>query len=970
VNATTSCPSCSAKNVAGARFCSRCGTRLAERCTSCGGELQEGAWFCPSCGTPLAPELAPEERKIVTVLFADIVGSTSLAEHLDNEHLREVLDAYHRAMREEVEAAGGTVDKFIGDAVMAVFGLPAAHEDDPERALHAALRMRSRLEQLNHELSRVYDLTLQTRVGINTGEVSAISSPSARERILGDIVNVAARLEQTAEPNQVLLGERTARSAPHFRFRELDPIALKGKEKRISAFELISEERKAARKPHVLRTPLIGRDRELSVLTRLQTQTSQEAKPHLVTIYGEPGVGKSRLIAEFVGALNRPGSTHLLRGRCPPYGDGLTYWPLAEILKHHATVLENDAPEVVLDKVRRAGQTLFGEQTTHDPRRTVAALAYTVGVEDPDVPLRGLDPRSMMVEIHEAWRLFFSAFARAGPTTVVIEDLHWADPALLDLIEELVDRTSGALLFACTARPELATRRAGWGDGRVNFSSIPLEPLPPKAADRLVGSILAKEKLPSRLVDRILERGGGNPFFIEEIILKLMDEGMLVRVDGRWEPMPGADEVEIPDTVQAVISSRIDLLSAAEKQVVQYASVIGQVFWTGPLCRLLGSSQEETDELLLRAQDRQLVLGRAESSMLGDREYSFKHVLTRDVAYERLLRRERARAHATVAGWIEETAGGRKREFLELLAHHYERGYRYVEDHPRDDRPASERLRSKALEYALLASDDARGKLVLGKAGQFAEQALSLAAKPAEQARAHQMLGEKFFTEYQGDRAWAELRLAADAALETQPIDRELIAALSARAAEIPTRFVGIMHSPPSVDEFETYFDRGMRHIPEGNSEERSRLLIARAFLFSYQGSKEELQEAERVAREAAWIASELDRPELEAAALDALISCAMDAGGFYGKAVPITRRRLELVDRVQDVDEIGDIYAMAAWTQFNIGHYGEARRLAEQGIERSRHERPASYLHCLATAALAYCRLGEWERFLQASLG
>src|SRR5438105_1687350 len=333
------CASCGAESPADARFCASCGAPFASSCPSCGTELPPAARFCPSCGATIeAGPVAGEERKLVTVLFADVTGSTALGERLDPEHLREVMSSFFEAMREEIEAEGGTVEKFIGDAVMAAFGVPTAHEDDPARALRAALRMQGRLAGLNERLAQTHDLTLEARIGINTGEVVAATAPKPGESMVsGDAVNVAARLEQAARPGQILAGERTARAVRGFGLRTIETPALKGKTKTVRAFEVLGETVAPERGIPGVQAPMVGRDQELTLLRTLFERARDEATPHLVTIYGDAGVGKSRLTAEFQRwAEGREVVPLILRGRCLPYGDGATYWPLAEILKGHA----------------------------------------------------------------------------------------------------------------------------------------------------------------------------------------------------------------------------------------------------------------------------------------------------------------------------------------------------------------------------------------------------------------------------------------------------------------------------------------------------------------------------------------------------------------------------------------------------------------------------------------------------------
>jgi class 3 adenylate cyclase/tetratricopeptide (TPR) repeat protein len=960
-------------------------------CGRCGADLPSDARFCPSCGLELAPARAGEERKLVTVLFADVTGSTELGERLDAERLREVMDAFFAAMREEIEAEGGTVEKFIGDAVMAAFGVPAAHEDDPARAIRAARRMGRRLGRLNQELSSSHGVELSMRIGVNTGEVLAVTAPKAGEAMVtGDAVNAAARLEQAAEPSQVLVGERTARAARGVRFREHGPLELKGKSEPIPAFLLVEEEEEEAAPAEPergipgIRAPLVGRDAELDLLSSLYDRVASEGTPHLVTVSGDPGVGKSRLTTEFLGRVegNSPAPT-VVRGRCLPYGESVTYWPLAEILKGMAGVLDTDPPDLVLEKIQKVGRDLITSDLAPDPERAIAALGYTVGVTVPGISFREMSPRQVRLETHGAWRSFFSALARRGPVVVVVEDIHWADPALLDLLEETADRVEGPVLFVCPARPELMDRRPEWGGGKRNYSSIFLDPLTAEDSERLVGLLLAVEDLPASLRRRILERAEGNPFFLEEIIRQLIDAGGIVREGDRWRARPGVEDVAIPDTIQGVLAARIDLLVPEEKRALQAAAVVGRVFWTGAVGVVVDGQgpPDAVDDLLERVERRELVLSRLSSSMSGQREYIFKHVLTRDVTYESLPRRDRAEAHARVARWIEDTVGERRMEYVELLAHHFVEAHRGAAEGPRivtSRRGAGEGsaavvdvvedLRSKAFEYLLLAAEDARRKLVLAKAKRLAEEALRLATSPVERTRTFESLGEAYITNYQGDLAWRNFTAAIDVRLKELPEDREAIARLCARAAEVPTRWPGSMTDVPSEEEVTRYLDAGFAHAAKGDDPTMVRLLTDRAFWpFAFQRdrplSDEEMREAVEAGERAEQMARRLNRIDLASAALDALGGVYF-ARGMAGEPVELARRRLELVPKLEDPWELGDIHAMVGWTHFHVGLYREALRYADEGVQKTPPDAPGLILHCVAWRALARLRLGDWDGF------
>jgi class 3 adenylate cyclase/tetratricopeptide (TPR) repeat protein len=969
------CPSCGSDNVADARFCARCGASLGEACPRCGADLPPDARFCPSCGQEIAPAAGGEERKLVTILFADVSGSTELGERLDAERLREVMDSFFASMREEIEAEGGTVEKFIGDAVMAAFGVPAAHEDDPARALRAAIRMGQRLSSLNADLVRTHGVRLAMRTGVNTGEVLAVTSPRPGEAMVtGDAVNVAARLEQAAEPSQVVVGERTARAARGFRFADGGTIELKGKADPVRAYHLVEET--AEERPRGipgLRAPMVGRKSELDLLSSLFDRVRNEHRPHLVTIYGDPGVGKSRLTAEFLSQMEVGGlGGMVVRGRCLPYGEGVTYWPLGEILKGLAGALDTDPPDVTQERIVKVGRDLLTPQMAPDPDRAAAALAYTVGVTIPGYSFSELAPRQVRLEIHGAWRSFFSALAAEAPLVVVVEDIHWADPALLDLLEDVTERVEGPVLFLCPSRPELTDRRPDWGGGRRNYSGLFLDPLTAEDSELLVSLLLAVEDLPGDLRRRILEHAEGNPFFLEEIIRQLIDAGGIVRDRDRWLATSDVLQVAIPDTIQGVLAARIDLLAPEEKRALQAAAVVGRVFWTGAVGAVVDGQgpADGLDDLLERVERRELVLSRLSSSMAGQREYIFKHVLTRDVAYEGLPRRDRADAHERVARWLEAAVGDRRMEFVELLAHHFGEAHRGAAEDVRTGKAEAdlEALRSKAFEYLLLASQDARRRQVLRKSQRLGEQALRVATEPMERARAYEALGLAYVNDYQGDLAWRNFTAAIDVRAASLSDDGEAIARLCAGAVEVPTRWPGSMTDVPSEAEVTRYLELGTRNVGTEDSPTLVRLLTNRAFWpFAFERDRpltdDEFDDAVQAGERAAAMALRLNRPALASAALDGVGGAYM-ARGLEGKSLDIANQRLELLPSLEDPWELGDTHAMSAWTRFHVGLYREAFELADEGVSKTPLDAPGMVLHCLAWRALARCRLGDWEGF------
>jgi class 3 adenylate cyclase/tetratricopeptide (TPR) repeat protein len=964
------CPSCQATNEDGARFCASCGASLALACSSCGAALPDEARFCPSCGAPVAPVddgQRTQERRIVTLLFADLSGSTALGERLDPERLRQVLDRYFAAMRVEIEAEGGTVEKFIGDAVVAGFGTPVAHEDDAARALRAALRMQSRLPSLNEELEAAFGVTLEVRIGVNTGEVLATVDPEPGEPMFtGDAVNTAARFEQHAEPGQVLASERTVRAARGFVVTDAGAIEMKGKAAPVQTYVVLREdEAAAARGVPGLSAPMVGREAELALLDSTLARSAIERRPHLVTIYGDPGVGKSRLVQEFLSAAEADDRRTIVRGRCLPYGDGVTYWPLAEILKGVAGVKDSDPPGAALERVQAAGAGLLGD----DPAaaRATAALAFTMGLDDPAQRFDELDPKQVREEIGAAWRGFFAALAREAPVLALVEDIHWADPALLDLLEQFAEWVDAPVLFLCPARPELLASRPTWGGGKRNYSAIALDPLTADESEDLIRALLDIDDLPSDVHRRILEQAGGNPFFLEEIVRRLVDGGHVVQDGDRWRATGDIETVEIPDTVQAVLAARIDLLEPASRSALQAAAVVGRIFWPGAVGRLVSGNDAGLDEALVPLLARDLVRRRPTSVLAGETEFSFKHVLTRDVAYETLPRTERATAHAAVAAWLEDTVGERRGEFVELLAHHTVQAYRTGRETAVTtvDLPT---LREQAFDLSLQAARAARTRNALYRVERFAHQALDLADGPAERSLAAESLAIGYFDAYRGTDAWDAFLVAIDEALAVPKPDGRRIAELCGRAAAVATRWQGSMRGGATDAEVTRVVSIGMAHLPAGDSRERVELLAIRSswpFAFpSIETDDDRVLAYEADGLEAAETALRLGLPDLASAALDAAAGPAM-ALGDYARTLDIERRRIELLDRLRDPLEIGDTFAMMCWALVSLGRYEEAEGYAARGLALDRS--PSTAVHLFSWLVDARFRLGAWDAALSA---
>jgi class 3 adenylate cyclase/tetratricopeptide (TPR) repeat protein len=614
-------------------------------CRECGSELPGGARFCPSCGTVVAARRGVE-RKVVTVLFADIAESTARADERDPEDVRASVGPQVARMREELERYGGTFEKYIGDAVMAVFGAPIAHEDDPERAVYAAVAIRDALPAV--------------KVSVATGEalVSNEATAGTGEGIAtGDIVNTAFRIEEAAPVGTVLVGESTYRATRSaFEYGERRLLQARGKAAPVVVYEAMRARpghRGADDGPPL--APLVGRAEELRLVLDTLARSKRDRTVQLLTIMGVPGIGKSRLVWELQRALEgEPGLVTWRRGRCLAYGDGVTYWALGEMVKAQAGVLETDTAPAVDEKLKRAVRDLIPDrgEAAWVERHMRPLLALSGGSDD-------------QVEAFAAWARFLEALAEWGPLVLAFEDLHWADDGLLDFIDHVGDSVNAPVVLLCTARPELRDRRPGWG-ARPNAATISLASLSDDDTAKLLAFLLKQPVVPTELREALLERAEGNPLYAEELVRMLADRGVLYRENGTWRLRPG--ELPVPESVQGVIAARLDTLAPDEKELLQNAAVVGRNFWPGAVASVSGRAPVDVESTLRALEQRELVRRRRTSAVAGEPQLSFHHALVRDVAYGQMPRARRADKHRLAAAWVE--ALGRPDDHAELIAHH------------------------------------------------------------------------------------------------------------------------------------------------------------------------------------------------------------------------------------------------------------------------------------------------------------
>ena len=796
----TICPNCGQHNPAGARFCLACGTRLA------------------------AEEAAPRElRKMVTVVFSDVASSTALGERLDPESLRRAMGRYFDEMSAVIHRHGGTVEKFIGDAIMAVFGIPMVHEDDALRAVAATVEMRDQLEPLNQELERDLGVRIEIRLGANTGEVVA-GDPAAGQRLAtGDAVNVAKRLEQAARSGEILIGRETQRLVRDaVRVEEVAALEIKGKEKKVPAFRVVEIFSGAPGHIRRLDSPMIGREDERTLLERAFERAVRDRSCHLFTILGAAGVGKSRLVAEIVANLSHRAT--IVSGHCLSYGEGITFWPIAEVLRQ-----------------------LMDVQSARDIERLVEDDPDAKLIADRVAGVVGLaDGAGSAEETIWAVRKLLERYARMRPLVVVFDDVHWAEPTFLDLVEHVADWSRDApLLLVCGARAELLDHRSNWGGGKLNATTILLEPLTDAESERLIENLLGHSSLAEEALARIKEAAEGNPLFVEEILSMLIDDGLLRRENGRWCSTADLAQISMPSTIQALLAARLDRLEHDERAIIERAAVEGKVFHVGAVSalaphRLLGAVDAHLMTLV-----RKDLIRPARPELPGERAFGFRHLLLRDVAYETLPKQLRAELHERYADWLA-AASAAASEYEEILGYHLEQAHRSraqlgpLDEHAegvgrraaeclaaagrralaRGDAHAATNLLERALAlvppadpFGLELAPELTDALILAGKFERADQVATAAIEAAEDSR-HRLLAllllsdVRTFTEPEG--SLERLRSVAESALPELEKARDDKGIARAWAAIAWTHHIA-MRFQPAIDAFEHAFAHARR---------------------------------------------------------------------------------------------------------------------------------------------------------------
>jgi class 3 adenylate cyclase len=749
------CPTCGTESRPGAKFCAECATPLAAACPSCGTVNAPGSKFCAECATPLVPGARPaaspggavpsllgqpaSERRLVSVLFADIVGFTPFAAARDAEDVRETLTRYFELASEVIGQYGGTVEKFIGDAVMAVWGAPVAREDDAERAVRAAIDLLDGVRTLGSGI--------QARAGVLTGEAAVTIGATNQGLVAGDIVNTASRLQSAAAPGTVLVGESTHRSASGaIVFEDAGEFELKGKDGPVHAWRAVRVVAQVGgrNRADTLEAPFVGRDQELRLLKDLFQATSRELRPRLVSVVGPGGIGKSRLAWEFLKYLD--GLVEQVwwhAGRSPAYGDGVTFWALGEMIRARAGLLESD--DEATTRVRIAATV----------REHVPDPGEAAWIEPALLALLGVEAQVASDQLFAAWRTFFERLADTAPVVMVFEDLHHADKGMLDFIDHLMEWSRNAPITVVTlARPELMDRRADWGAGKRSFTSIYLEPLPPAEMERLLAGLVPG--LPAKAAAAIVARADGVPLYAVETVRMLLAQGRLVLEGQTYTPVGDLHDLAVPETLTALIAARLDGLDAADRSLVEDAAVLGQSFSLPAVSAVSGTPEAELEPRLRALVRRELLVHDVDPRSPERGQYAFVQALVREVAYNTLSKRDRKVRHLAAARYFEqlgtdELAGG--------LAGHYLVAHQLAGDPAEADALAAQArvaLRAAADRAAALGSHE--------QALAFIDQALQITSDPVDRAVLH-------------DRAF----VSATAGLDVELVLRHADGALSER---------------------------------------------------------------------------------------------------------------------------------------------------------------------------------------------
>jgi class 3 adenylate cyclase/tetratricopeptide (TPR) repeat protein len=982
------CPTCGTENLAGKKFCKECGAALTAACGSCGASLAGDEKFCGECGavvgdsTAVAPpptvrEAPVAERRLVSVLFADLVGFTTLSEARDSEDVRELLSRYFEACSRVIGLYGGAVEKFIGDAVMAVWGAPVATEDDAERAVRAALELVAGVQALGEEVGAP---ELRARAGVLTGEAAVTLGAVGEGMVAGDLVNTAARVQALAPPGGVLVGEGTRRSTEQaIVYESAGDHELKGKTGLVPlwhALRVISGAR-GTLKSEGLEAPFVGRDRELRLLKELFHATAEERKAHLVSVTGIGGIGKSRVAWEFfkyIDGLQQRTLWH--RGRCLAYGEGVTYWALADMVRMRCRIAEEEEPVSALGKL----QATLGEYLLDDEERRFVEprLAHLLGLEERQAREKE--------ELFGAWRLFFERLAGADPVVMVFEDMQWADASLLDFVEYLLEWSRDHALYVITlARPDLLERRPTWGAGRRTFSALYLEPLSEHAMEELLGGLVPG--LSGELRSRILAHAEGVPLYAVETVRMLLDRGLLVQEGSVYRPVGPIETLEVPETLQALIAARLDGLSVEERRLLQDAAVLGKTFTRQALVGLAGSDAPELEPLLASLVRKEVLSIQADPRSPEHGQYGFLQDLVRRVAYETLSRRERKARHLAAAAQLEQ-AFASEQEIVEVLASHFLAAFEAAPDDA--DAPAIGR---RAGDLLARAGERAASLAASEEAEHYFEQAASLTEEEIARARLLERAGEMAARSGTSDRAQERFEQAL--ALFREAGEGHEAARVTARLGEVEWKrghlddalermeraLAEVEGEEPDADVAALAAQIGRGHVFKGDLDRAAARLetaleLAEALWLPevlaealnskgvIASSRSRLEEAHALMERALALALEY---ELPAAALRAFnnVGDSLSRRDRCEEAAALLEQGLAFARRVGDRRYEATLLGELCWSQSLTGRWREAIAAFEQVPEERQVEASTAFVLALPEPFVAQGRLADARRLL-----
>jgi predicted ATPase/class 3 adenylate cyclase len=950
VQSSVKCPNCHADNRPDAKFCRECGTRVGGRCPACGASNEPDQKFCDECGTPLfdptlagapsAPVDSPAaERRLVSLLFADLVGFTTFSEGRDAEEVRELLSRYFESCKRLISLYGGTVEKFIGDAVMAVWGTPTAQEDDAERAVRAALDLVAMVSALGQEVGAP---ELRARAGVHTGGAAVTLGAVSEGMVAGDLVNTASRIQAVAEPGSVLVGESTKRATEAaIAYADVGTHQLKGRAEPVRLFNAlrVTAGRGGALRREGLEPPFIGRERELRMVKDFFHASAEERKAHLVSVLGIAGIGKSRLAWEFekyVDGLVEEVFWH--RGRCLAYGDGVAYWALGEMVRMRCGIAEEEEPVSAREKLRAALAEYIPDP---DERQWVEPrLAQLVALE-------GTAPGDEE-NLFSAWRILFERLAEQSPTVLLFEDMHWADDGLLDFLEYLLEWSRNLPLFVLLfARPEFAEERPSWGAGRRGFSSLYLEPLSPQAMGDLLSGLVPG--LPEDVASRILERSEGIPLYAVETFRTLLDRGVLEREGDSYRLIGSIETLAVPETLHALIAARLDNLTPEERRLLQDASVLGKVFTTKGLAAVTGLAEAELEPVLTALVRKELLSIQADPRSPEHGQYSFLQDLVKQVAYETISRRERKPKHLAAAEFLLSLAGAEENEAAEVVASHYLDAYAAGPE----DRDA-EQIKAKARDTLVRAAERAASLAANVEAQRAYERAIELTDEALVAAGLHERAGAAAAIGARADEASAHFE---------QSLALCEAGGAAHAAARVSARLAEILWDRGRLEEGLESMERALDVLLDESPGEEAALLAAQVGRFRFFAGDPDIAR-ERI-ETALTLAEALSLPEVLSQALNTKALLLITHGrGAEGSL--LLRHALEVaLEHDRPSAALRAFYNLADAALSLADRYEEAAETVRQGLAHARKVGDRYWEWSFLGFGYPFYALGVWDEVI-----